>query len=49
MSKRSIKIEKRYPGHYEVIKYRNDGVGSSVGWSKTKTGARKLKKKNAWS
>lgn len=45
---RSVRIERRFPGHYEVIKYRKDGEGRSVGYSKTRSSAKRIKKKNLW-
>jgi len=49
MGKRSVRIEKRSKHHYEVIKVRADGVAFSVGSARTKTKAKRIKKKNLWS
>ena len=46
--KRSVKIESRGKGLYSVVKYRKDGVGTSVGLVDTKKEAKALKKKNLW-
>jgi hypothetical protein len=43
MKKRSVKIENR-PGHsYSVVKFRKDGVGVSVGLTKSKAEAKRIK------
>ena len=55
MRKRTIRIEKRPAGKrgsgplYSVVKYREDGEGTSVGLTTSKTEAKRIKKANLWS
>jgi hypothetical protein len=54
MKNRSIKIEKRPTNkdgtkNFSVVKFREDGVGWSVGSAHTITEAKKIKQKHLWS
>lgn len=46
--RKTIRIERRSGGYYSVVKDRGDGVAFSVGLTKNKREAQRLKKENAW-